>query len=95
MSLTTGFVPKKLLVIGASGLVGSRITNAIVQSKKSFDRIAVFTSPNTVKTKPDFIANLKKEGVDIIEGDVTKSEDIKRAYEGINHPVVALILPQH
>lgn len=73
--------PKKLLIFGASGLIGSRITKAIVQNKQSFDRIAIFTSPNTVKTKADFINWLKGEGVEIIEGDATNPEDIKTAYK--------------
>lgn len=79
---TTAKTPKKLLIVGASGLIGSRITKAIVQNKKSFDRIAIFTSPNTVQTKADFIKWLKEEGVEIIEGDATNSEDISRAYKG-------------
>jgi nucleoside-diphosphate-sugar epimerase len=79
---TTAKASKRLLIVGASGLIGSRITNAIVQNKKSFDRIAIFTSPNTVQTKVDFIKWLKGEGVEIIEGDATNSDDIKRAYKG-------------
>lgn len=75
-------MPKKLLIIGATGLVGSRITEAIVKNKHSFERLAIFTSPSTAQGKPELIEKLKKQGVEIIEGDVTKTEDIQRAYQG-------------
>lgn len=75
-------MPKKLLIVGATGLVGSRITEAIVKNKDSFERVAIFTSPSTAQTKAELIEKLKKEGVEIIEGDVTKTEDIQRAYQG-------------
>lgn len=83
---------KRLLIVGASGLIGLRITKAIVQNKKSFDKIAIFTSPNTVQTKVDFIKWLEEEGVEIIQGDATNSEDISRAYKGIARPSSGTII---
>lgn len=75
---------KNLLIFGATGLIGTHITRAIVQNKSQFDRIAVFTSPSTVESKADAIEALKNEGVDVIVGDVTKSEDVVKAYQDID-----------
>lgn len=73
---------RKLLIFGATGLIGSRISREIVRNKFKFERIAVFTSPGTIESKPHEIEGLKKEGVEIIVGDVTKTDDVVRAYKG-------------
>lgn len=75
---------KKLLIFGATGLIGKYITQALVQNKSKFDRIAVFTSSATVQNKVQEIESLKKEGVEIIVGDVTNSKDVVDAYRGGN-----------
>lgn len=80
---------KKLLIFGATGLVGSRITREIVRNKAKFDRIAIFTSPATVDSKGDQIESLKKEGADIIVGDLTKVDDVAQAYQGGLRPSTA------
>jgi uncharacterized protein YbjT (DUF2867 family) len=73
---------KKLLIFGATGLVGSRITREIVRNKSRFDRIAVFTSSGTYESKAGEIQSLKAEGVDVIVGDITNPDDVKKAYTG-------------
>jgi uncharacterized protein YbjT (DUF2867 family) len=73
---------KNILIFGATGLIGSRISKAILDSKTHWSKIAVFTSPQTVKTKPDQIAQFRKHGVEIIEGDITSEADINNAYSG-------------
>ena len=73
---------KKLLIFGATGLVGRRITEAIVKNKSKFDKITIFTSPGSYESKADEIQSLKKEGVDVIVGDVTNSDDVTKAYQG-------------
>ncbi|KIV93763.1 hypothetical protein PV10_04954 [Exophiala mesophila] len=90
MSSAGGFVPKKLLIVGATGLVGSRITDAIVKNRDSFERVAIFTSPSTAQSKAEVIERLKKEGVAIIEGDVTKTEDIQRAFQDVDTVISAV-----
>ncbi|EXJ94495.1 hypothetical protein A1O1_02891 [Capronia coronata CBS 617.96] len=90
MSSTTSPACKKLLIFGATGLVGSRITREIVRNKSKFERIAIFTSPTTVESKSDQIQSLKKEGVDVIVGDLTNSSDVARAYEDIDTVISAV-----
>ncbi|OAP62971.1 hypothetical protein AYL99_02198 [Fonsecaea erecta] len=75
---------KKLLIFGATGLIGSRITSELVRNKSKFERIAVFTSPGTYESKAGVIQDLQKQGVDIIVGDINKLDDVVRAYQGID-----------
>ncbi|KAI1615094.1 isoflavone reductase [Exophiala viscosa] len=81
---------KKLLIIGATGLIGKYITLALVQSKSKFDRIAILTSADTVQNKVQEIEDLKKEGVDIIVGDVTNFKDVVDAYRDIDTVISAV-----
>jgi nucleoside-diphosphate-sugar epimerase len=73
---------KSVLVFGATGLVGNHIMRHLLAKKARFDRIAVFTSRSTFETKPETIAQLKAEGVEVICGELTSADDVKHAYEG-------------
>ncbi|KIV86805.1 hypothetical protein PV11_02393 [Exophiala sideris] len=90
MSAKSPAACKKLLIIGATGLIGKFITEALVQNKSKFDRIAILTSSATVQNKAQEIENLKKEGVDIIVGDVTNSKDVVEAYRDIDTVISAV-----
>lgn len=71
-----------VLVVGSSGTIGTHITNALAGSRKSFKRVAIFTSPSTVQNKPDFISKLKSHDVEVLQGDLASDADIKGAFEG-------------
>jgi nucleoside-diphosphate-sugar epimerase len=73
---------ENILIFGATGYIGTHITNKIVESKGSFGRIAIFTSPSTVEKKADVIKKLKAEGVEVIVGDATNDDDIVKALQG-------------
>jgi uncharacterized protein YbjT (DUF2867 family) len=73
---------KNLLIIGATGLIGRRIIQEIVRNKSKFDRIAIFTSQSTLESKSDDLDKLKQEGVEVIGGDVSNPDDVKKAYQG-------------
>ncbi|KAI9367442.1 hypothetical protein BJX61DRAFT_547480 [Aspergillus egyptiacus] len=79
-----------LLIFGATGAIGSYITAAILHARDSFHRIAVFTSEATLTTKPTQINTLREHGVEIITGDVTKKDDVLKAFNGIDTVVSAL-----
>jgi nucleoside-diphosphate-sugar epimerase len=72
----------KILIIGATGAIGTPITAQIVAAKSSFSRIAILTSQNTLDTKPEQVAALKAEGVDVLVGDLTVEKVVKGALEG-------------
>ena len=72
-----------ILILGATGVIGKFITEQIVAAKSHFGRIAIFTSPGTVEAKKDEIEGLKARAVEVIVGDVTREEDVKRAYRSM------------
>jgi nucleoside-diphosphate-sugar epimerase len=74
---------RKILIFGATGLIGEHITNAIIEDG-SFEKVAIFTSPNTVSSKPKQIESLKSRGVQVIEGDTTSTEDVNAAFNGFD-----------
>ena len=84
---------KNILIFGATGLVGEHIADAIVASKAEFGKISVFTSPETLSKKSNRIDQLKKEGVEIITGDITSASDIYEAYNGKDTIVSAVGRP--
>lgn len=83
-------VPKKVLVFGATGVIGKYILAALVEGKSSFDKIGIFTSAETVETKKTEIDQAKSNGVDIVVGDVNSEEDVKRALQDYDTVVSAL-----
>jgi FlaA1/EpsC-like NDP-sugar epimerase len=73
----------KVLIIGATGVIGKPITEQVIAAKSSFERIAILTSANTVETKVDEIKSLKDNGVEVFVGDLGVEADVKKAYEGM------------
>ncbi|EWZ93652.1 hypothetical protein AU210_003959 [Fusarium oxysporum f. sp. radicis-cucumerinum] len=84
------FQPKSILIFGATGNIGRYITNAIANAQPAFDHVAIFTSEDTVTRKPELIKELKSKAVKIITGDVNNTEDVKRAYQGVDTVISAV-----
>lgn len=78
------FKPRRILIFGATGLIGSHITRSILQARGEFEEIAIFTSPGTVERKASVISSLENAGARIIAGDIQNEEDVKQAYDGID-----------
>ena len=74
---------KKVLIFGATGVIGKYIIQEVVNAKSSFDKIGLFTSPETARNKSDEINGWEQEGVDINIGDVNSEEDVKKACKGM------------
>lgn len=73
-----------ILIIGGTGLIGEHISNAIVASRQHFNRIALFTSANTIFTKSAFVDGLKSQNVEIIVGDIKLADDVREAFTGFD-----------
>ncbi|TVY15044.1 Isoflavone reductase PCBER-like protein [Lachnellula arida] len=86
---------QNLLIIGATGYIGTHITSQILANKTSFGRTAIFTSPHTVEKKPDIIDGLKKQGAEIIVGDTTNEDDLVKAFQGIINSFSPLQMNKH
>lgn len=64
-------------------MIGKYITDAIVGSKASFDRIVIFTSPATADKKASQVDRLKKLSIESFVGDIQNDGDVRKAYEGL------------
>jgi nucleoside-diphosphate-sugar epimerase len=73
---------RNILIIGATGVIGTYITRAILDARDEFDRICVLTSQKTLVEKVQDIAALDAWGVEIFTGRLEKESAVKRAYEG-------------
>ena len=83
-----------LLIFGATGLIGSHITSAILGAAPQNNwTVSIFTSPETAQNKSQLISDLKSRGAKIITGDLTKEADVKAAYSGIDTVVACLGRP--
>ncbi|RMZ92753.1 hypothetical protein DV736_g63, partial [Chaetothyriales sp. CBS 134916] len=74
--------PTNILVFGATGLIGKFLIAELVEAKSSFGRIAIFTSQNTVDTKPDAIKRLQDSAVEVFTGNLQDHDLIKHVYAG-------------
>ncbi|ORY00910.1 isoflavone reductase family protein [Clohesyomyces aquaticus] len=83
-------IPKKILLFGATGVIGKDIVDALVEAQSSFEKIGIFTSPGTAKSKADFIEKLKNSGVEVVVGDVNSAADVSKAYEGYDTVISVL-----
>lgn len=75
-------LPKKILLFGATGVIGKYILDALVSAKSDFEKIGIFTSPSTAEKKKHDIDSLKAKGVEVVVGDVNNEADVVKAYEG-------------
>lgn len=64
-----------------------------MNNSSDFGRIAVFTSPKTIASKPEEISTLKSRGVEIISGDSTSASDVNTAFNGFDTIVSCLGRP--
>ncbi|KAF2138990.1 uncharacterized protein K452DRAFT_275921 [Aplosporella prunicola CBS 121167] len=80
----------RILLFGATGLIGKYITAAIVGAQPPFPRVGIFTSKHTVEAKKDEIAELKAKGVEVFVGDVGDVGVVKGALEGFTTVISAL-----
>lgn len=84
------FKPSHILAFGATGNIGKHIVDQLTGAKPPFHKISIFTSANTVSTKPELLSRWKDAGVSVIVGDITNSADVKNAYHGVDTAISCL-----
>ncbi|KAH7394163.1 hypothetical protein DE146DRAFT_737797 [Phaeosphaeria sp. MPI-PUGE-AT-0046c] len=82
--------PRKILIFGATGLIGQYIIQEIYNARASFEKIGFFTSESTAKNKADELSEWRKKGVDVIVGNIDSADDVAKAYENYDTVVSAL-----
>lgn len=70
--------PTNLLILGATGTIGSYITHAIIDARPHFGRICVYTSEKTIIEKVRDVCALDTWGVEIYVGELTDEHIFKQ-----------------
>ena len=86
----TTFRPSSILLFGATGNIGTHITESIVNAQPPFQQVTVFTSKATVDKKAELIQSWQSKGVKIVTGDVTNEQDVRDAYKGVDTVISAV-----
>jgi uncharacterized protein YbjT (DUF2867 family) len=83
--------PSKILLFGATGVIGKFILQQLIDASPAFEKIGIFTSPGTAQNKGEELAKLKVKSVEVVVGDVNSESDVKKAFEGVFR--LAFLLP--
>jgi len=75
-------LPRNVLIFGATGAIGPYLAQAVLQSKDAFNKVAIFTSSDTLLRKSAEIEAFRTQGAEIVTGDIYNEEDVKRVYRG-------------
>lgn len=72
-----------ILIFGATGYIGTYITEKVIAAQPAFNHITIFTSPETVASKSDLLDGWKKQAgnVSVIAGSAHSEADVKAAYK--------------
>ncbi|KAJ3036267.1 hypothetical protein HDV00_002923 [Rhizophlyctis rosea] len=81
---------EKILIIGATGTIGTHILAALKASINSFKRLAIVTSQSTFESKAELIKDLQADGVEVIVGDISDPHSLKKHFEGFDTIISAL-----
>lgn len=78
----TSIKASNILLFGATGFIGTYITEKVINAQPAFKHITIFTSPETVAKKTDLLEGWKKAGnVSVITGSVDSESDVRAAYK--------------
>lgn len=74
----------RVLLIGASGLLGKAIQNALLMNKGKFEKLGVLTSSSALPnpSKDEYWASLRARGVEIIKVDFGDNDALVKAFSG-------------
>lgn len=79
--MSTSQATQNILIFGATGLIGTHITSAILDAAPTHSwTVMIFTSPSTVESKSELLTSLTARGAQILTGDLTSASDILSAY---------------
>lgn len=86
---------RSILVIGATGLIGRFLVESLIEAQDSFDKIAIFTSLETLANKKSLVESFQSRGVGVITGNLSCEDDVLNAYEGMHGSFSAIASYKH
>ncbi|KFA81547.1 hypothetical protein S40288_09054 [Stachybotrys chartarum IBT 40288] len=81
---------KRILVLGATGVVGKVLTNSLLNAGPAFDHIGIFTSAESAASKSALLDEFRSRGAEVIVGDLFSEEDVLNAYKHYDTVVSAV-----
>ncbi|VUC21028.1 unnamed protein product [Clonostachys rosea] len=81
---------RKILVLGATGVIGKVLVEALLCGKEHFDSIGIFTSAESATNKQALIESFKSRGVSVVIGDLYNDDQVLEAYRDYDTVVSAL-----
>lgn len=87
----TSLAPSKILIFGATGQIGTYITEALLAAAPPFPSISIFTSAETARSKDALLSQWKARGLSVIVGDVTDKAQVQAAYANGVDTVVSAV----
>lgn len=73
---------KKILLLGATGVIGKVLLNSLLNAREHFDAIGIFTSPATAESKKELLDSFVERGAVIHTGDLYNDDDVLNIYKG-------------
>lgn len=73
---------KKILILGATGVVGKVLTDSLLNAKGTFERVGVFTSAESATAKKELLDGYKARGAEVLTGDIYDDDAVLEAYKG-------------
>jgi len=79
-----------VLVVGASGNLGSKFAKELLKLKRSEVRVLVRSQNASTGEKQELIQELKQLGAQVVEGDVNSVDSLKKALTGVDAVISAV-----
>lgn len=75
---------KRILILGATGVIGEVLARAALNDRDQLERVGVFTSAATAASKPELLDSFRARGANIVIGDINDETAVRNSFEGTN-----------
>ncbi|CAK7207311.1 hypothetical protein SEUCBS139899_010121 [Sporothrix eucalyptigena] len=81
---------KKILLLGATGVIGKVLLNSLLNAREQFDAIGIFTSPATAESKKELLDSFVARGAVVHTGDLYNDDNVLSVYKDYDTVVSAV-----